>query len=366
MKTRAYHSVWRILNGAQELGHGPIFWSLFAVLSLALLAYGFVGPIFSLSNLANFLAYVPMALGLCFLWGYSGVLSFGQAAFFGIAGYVYGLVAGNLVGTWGGTLLAAACGIAASMVVAAAFGYFVFYGQVSGWIIPLLTLVLTLILETFMGQTAGYQWRLGRVLFGGYNGMTGIPSLRIGPLEFSGASTAFYLLAVGVVIIVYLTLRFLVNSRYGYAVVAVREDVERTRMLGYNVDLIQVQVFTLAAGLAGLSGVLYVSWGNYMNPSSMGLVAATLPVIWTAVGGRNSLLAVLLSTVALKWLADSLAVRGGEYAFLILGALLLMTMLFFPLGIVVSIARKWRSRSRQRVIAAHTETSQNNKTWEIS
>ncbi|UCD78592.1 MAG: hypothetical protein JSW26_24815 [Desulfobacterales bacterium] len=366
MKTRAHLSVWRVLNGAQELGHGPIFWTMFAVLSLALLAYGFVGPIFSLSNLANFLAYVPMALGLCFLWGYSGVLSFGQAAFFGIAGYVYGLVAGNLAGTWGGTLLAAAFGIGASMVVAAAFGYFVFYGQVSGWIIPLLTLVLTLILETFMGQTAGYQWRLGRVLFGGYNGMTGIPSLRIGPLEFSGASTAFYLLAVGVVIIVYLGLRFLVNSRYGYAVVAVREDVERTRMLGYNVDLIQVQVFTLAAGLAGLSGVLYVSWGNYMNPSSMGLVAATLPVIWTAVGGRNSLLAVLLSTVALKWLADSLAVRGGEYAFLILGALLLMTMLFFPLGIVVSIARKWRSRSRRRIIAAHTATSQDNKTWEIS
>ena len=366
MKTSAYLSVWRVLNGAQELGRGPIFWTILAVFFLILLVYGFVGPIFSLSNLANFLAYVPMALGLSFLWGYSGVLSFGQAAFFGIAGYVYGLVAGNLVGTWGGTILAAACGIGASMVAAAAFGYFVFYGQVSGWIIPLLTLVLTLILETFMAQTAGYQWRLGRVLFGGYNGMTGIPSLRIGPLEFTGASTAFYFLAVGAIIIVYLGLRFLVNSRSGYAVVAVREDSERTRMLGYNVDLIQVQVFTLAAGLAGLSGVLYVSWGNYMNPSSMGLMAATLPVIWTAVGGRNSLLAVLLSTVSLKWLADSLAVRGGEYAFLILGALLLATMLFFPSGIVVSIAQKWRSHSRRRAIITPTESSKGNQTGGIS
>jgi len=366
MKTRVYLSVWRVLNGAQELGHGPIFWTMFAVLSMALLVYGFVGSIFSLSNLANFFAYVPMALGLCFLWGYSGVLSFGQAAFFGIGGYVYGLVAGNLVGTWGGTLLAAACGIGASMVIAAAFGYFVFYGQVSGWIIPLLTLVLSLILETFMGQTAGYQWRLGRVLFGGYNGMTGIPSLRIGPLEFTGASTAFYFLVVAAIITVYLSLRFLVNSRHGYAIIAVREDAERTRMLGYNVDLIQVQVFTLAAGLAGLSGVLYVSWGNYMNPSSMGLVPATLPVIWTAVGGRHSLLAVLLSTVSLKWLADSLAVRGGEYAFLILGALLLITMLFFPSGIVVSMAQKWRSRSRKRAISSNTESSKDNQTRGIS
>src|SRR5207237_175808 len=104
----------------------------------------------------------------------------------------------------------------------------------------------------------------------------------------------------------------------------------------------RVTGFALAAGLGGVSGVLYVSWGNYINPASMGLYAATLPVIWTAVGGRSSLLAVALSTVGLKWLADTLAVRGGGNAFLIMGALLLATMLFFPAGIVVSLARLWR------------------------
>jgi ABC-type branched-subunit amino acid transport system permease subunit len=354
MKENKISQLWRELNGPQELGHGRSFWTLFCLFALGLFGYAFVGSTFSLSNLAIFFAYVPMGLGLGLLWGYGGVLSFGQAAFFGIAGYVYGLVAGNLIGTAGGTLLAAVCGVGGTMVLAAAFGYFVFYGQVSGWIIPLLTLVLSLILETFMGQTAGYQWRLGRVLFGGYNGMTNIPSLTLGGLEFRGATVAYYVLVIVVSLGVYLGLRLLVNSRYGHAVAGVREDVERTRMLGYNVDYIQVQVFTLSAGLAGLSGVLYVSWGNYMNPSSMGMVAATLPVIWTAVGGRNSLLAVLLSTVTLRWLADALAVRGGEYAFLILGALLLTTMLFFPDGIVVSIARRWRRRKRRRPEAKQT------------
>ena len=347
MKENKIYEIWSKLNGPQELGHGPIFWSLLGCFAVALLGYALVGSVFSLSNLSIFFAYVPMGLGLGLLWGYGGVLSFGQAAFFGIAGYVYGLVAGNLIGTPGGTLLAAVCGIGGTMVLAAAFGYFVFYGQVSGWIIPLLTLVLSLILETFMGQTAGYQWRLGRVLFGGYNGMTNIPSLSLGGVEFQGASVAFYVLVIAVTLLVYLGLRLLVNTRYGHAVAGVREDAERTRMLGYNVNFIQVQVFTLAAGLAGLSGVLYVSWGNYMNPSSMGMVAATLPVIWTAVGGRNSLLAVFLSTVALRWLADALAVRGGEYAFLILGSLLLATMLFFPAGIVVSVARRWRDGKRR-------------------
>lgn len=337
---RKYTSLWRVLNGPQELGRGPVFWCLFAVVALGLLAYPSLASVFTLSNLANFCLYVPMGLGLALLWGYNGVLSFGQSAFFAISGYVYGVIAGNLLDVPGGTLLAATGGIAASAAVAAAFGYFVFYGQVSGWIIPLLLLVLSLILETFMAQTAGYQWRVGDVLLGGYNGMTNIPSLQIGSANFGGASIEFYYLVIGVVLITYLGLRLLVNSHYGHVVAGIRDDVQRTRMLGYNVNVIQIQVFVMAASLAGLSGILYVSWGNYINPSSMGLLAATLPVIWTAVGGRSSLVAVLLSTVALRWLADALAVRGGQYAFLIMGILLLVTMLFFPAGIVVALARR--------------------------
>ena len=337
---RGYTGFWRVFNGPQELGRGRVFWCLFVLVVLGLLAYPIVGSVFALSNLANFCLYVPLGLGLALLWGYNGVLSFGQSAFFAIAGYVYGIIAGNLTEMPGGTLLAAAGGIAASAAIAAAFGYFVFYGQVSNWIIPLLLLVLSLILETFMAQTAGYQWRVGDILLGGYNGMTNVPSLEIGSVSFGGASIAFYYLVIAVTLITYLGLRLLVNSDYGYVVAGIRDDVERTRMLGYNVARIQIQVFIVAAALAGLSGILYVSWGNYINPSSMGLLAATLPVIWTAVGGRSSLLAVLLSTVTLRSLADTLTVKGGEYAFLIMGILLLVTMLFFPAGIVVTLARR--------------------------
>jgi len=342
MTGQGHRGFWSTLGGRQDLGSGPGFWVAFAIVARRLLVSPLFGSPFYLSNLAVFFIYVPMGLGLCLLWGYAGILSFGQAAFFGIAGYVYGIIAQNLSLTPLGSLAGVAVAISATVIGAALFGYFVFYGQVSAWIIPLLTLVLSLILETFMAQTAGYQWRVGHVLLGGYNGMTGIPSIKIGELEFGGASVALYLLTVICMLVAYLGLRLLVNSHYGYVVVGVRDDVERTRMLGYNVARIQVTVFALAAGLAGLSGVLYVSWGNYINPASMGLYAATLPVIWTAVGGRSSLLAVALSTVGLKWLADTLAVRGGGNAFLIMGALLLATMLFFPAGIVVSLARLWR------------------------
>ena len=100
------HTIRRLLNGPQELGHRPVFWTCFAAVAVIALAYPTFGSAFGLSNLANFCLYVPMALGLALLWGYNGVLSFGQTAFFVIAGYVYGLVAGNLIDIPGGTLLA--------------------------------------------------------------------------------------------------------------------------------------------------------------------------------------------------------------------------------------------------------------------
>lgn len=332
-----------LLAGPLELGHGRAFWTITIVVIVGLVAYPLVGSVFMISNLADFLVYVPMSLGLCLLWGYGGILSFGQSAFFGISGYVFGIVAGNLVGSTGGTLFAAGAAIISAAMVAAALGYFLFYGEVSGWIVPLLLLVVSLILETFMGQTAGYEWRVGSVLLGGYNGMTGIPSIQVGPITFGGADTAFYYLVLGIVLIAYFGLRCFLNSYLGHVIIGLRDDAQRTRMLGYNVPFIQVQIFVLAAALAAVSGVLYASWGNYMNPSSMNMLAATLPVIWTAVGGRTSLTAVLLATLALRWFADTLSVWGGQYAFLIMGVLLLGVMLFFPDGIVVGLARWWNS-----------------------
>ena len=81
-----------------------------------------------------------MALGLCLLWGYCGVLSFGQVAYFGIAGYAYGVIAGNFVGHSWGPMLGSLCGLVAAAIVAAVFGYFVFFARVQIWILPILTL----------------------------------------------------------------------------------------------------------------------------------------------------------------------------------------------------------------------------------
>ena len=329
------------LDGPQSVFNGPLFWSIAALAILGFAVYPAIGGAFVASNLAAFMLNLPLALGLSLLWGYGGVLSFGQVAFFGIAAYGYGIVAINL---GGGTLtlVAALAALGATVAVALAFGYFVFYGRVSGWIVPVLTLVLTLILETFLGQTAGYEWRIGQALLGGYNGMTGIPSLAIGALEFNGFTLPLYYLVLGLGVLVYLGLRVLLNSSFGYVTVAIREDPERTELLGYDIRLYRLVLFVIAAALAGLSGILYATWGNYVSPSSVGLIAATLPVLWVAVGGKASLTAVVISTLALVWLADALSVHSGEFAYVILGALLLLAMMFAPEGIVITLLRGGR------------------------
>jgi len=129
-----------------------------------------------------------------------------------------------------------------------------------------------------------------------------------------------------------------VNSRHGKVLLAIREDAVRTEMLGYDIRARQWLVFVLAALLAALSGLLYVQWGNYITPSQVGLLSAALPVIWVAVGGREKLLAVVIGTYALNWLNYQLSSSGNQYALVIIGALLVIVMLFFPRGLVVTVA----------------------------
>src|SRR5690606_25709232 len=266
----------------------PLFWIAFVAILAAFLAAPAYLTEFEAYNISYYLLNIPMALGLCLLWGYAGVLSFGQVAYFGIAGYTYGIIAGNLMGNPWGPLIGSLGGLVAAALVAGIFGYFVFYARVQMWIVPILTLVLTLLLETFLGQTAGYQWRVGTVQLGGYNGMTGIPSFQLGDLVFFGYSFYYYVLIV--VLLIYFGCRMLVNSRAGKVCVAIREDALRTELLGYDIRARQLAIFVLASVLAGISGLLYVQWGNYITPTQVGLLPAALPVIWVAVGGRESLL----------------------------------------------------------------------------
>lgn len=326
----------QLIGGEADIGVSKTFWIGFIIVVILFALYPTQVSEFRASNVSFYLLNIPLGLGMALLWGYCGVLSFGHVAYFGIAGYTYGIIAGNMAENSFGPALGVLGGLLASAIVAGVFAYFVFYARVREWIIPILTLVLTLLLENFLGQTAGYQWRVGTVLLGGYNGMTGIPSFQIGSFIFMGNS--FYYFCLIIVLVCYVGLRMLLNSNFGQVIMAIREDSLRTEMFGYDIRARQWLVFVLSAMLASISGLLYVQWGNYITPSQVGLLSAALPVIWASVGGRTSLLAVVIATIILNWVTFTLSAQGNQYAMVIIGVALVITMLFFPRGIVIMVA----------------------------
>jgi urea transport system permease protein len=175
------------------------------------------------------------------------------------------------------------------------------------------------------------------------------------PIVFDGPS--FFWLVLALVVLVYVGLRIVVNSRFGNVLVAIRENSDRAEMLGYNVRLYQLFVFVIGSVLAGMSGVLYTLWGSYITPSSMGLTAAALPIIWVAAGGRKDITATLLATVLLTWLSQQLAVKGSQYALIWMGVILLVVVLFAPEGLFVTVWTKLRDRRRLQQVATARKTA---------
>lgn len=305
----------------------------FVVFLIFMLVYPMRTDEFGLLNTAYFLAITLMALSLAMIWGKAGILSFGQTAFFGIGGYLYGIYTLNMLGsaaTWAGVLV----GVLAGGIVAIVLGYFMFYGGVNDVFVGLTTLALTLVLQTFMAQTAGDEWTVGEARLNGYNGMY-VPQISIGDMPLYGRPLYFFYF--GIVIAAYLLLRWLASSRWGYGLLALQENRPRTETFGYNVRFMQVQVFCLAGCVAALSGVLYASWGGYIDPSSMGITAAITPVIYVAIGGRRSLTAAMISSMILLKLSQTLASSAPEYALVIFGLLALLAVLFVPEGFMVAL-----------------------------
>ena len=242
----------------------------------------------------------------------------------------------------GFTLLALLLAVALSAGLAAVLAYFMFFGRIGGVFLGIVTLSVTLVFERFMSQTAGPEWHVGAARLNGYNGMNGMPPLT---LPWPGGDLVLfpdvelYYVVLGLLVLTYLGLRMLVNSKFGNVLVAIRENPERAEMLGYDIRKYQLIAFVIGAALAGLAGVLYTAWGQYITPSSMSITAAALPIVWVAVGGRGDLTATLIGTLAVLAAFQALTIYGSQYALVVMGLLLVATVLIAPEGLIVGLAR---------------------------
>jgi branched-chain amino acid transport system permease protein len=355
-------------NGPQTLGNSAFFWCGAAAVLGLLIALPFFASRFQVINASNIAISTILAMSLGLIWGYAGILSLGQAAFYCVGGYAYGIVGMNLIRAHGNTDIAILAGVAVPAALAALLGLLMFYSRLKGVYVAILMLVVSLLLGLFMRQTADPSYTIGAAYLGGMNGLKPatsgdpqIPNIILGlgdmAAEFDGRRRGFYWLVLGAAAAVYLGLRLLVNSTYGYLLLACREDLERTETFGYDVRRIQLAVFTLSAALAGLSGTLYTAWGTYIHPDGFSVAPNILVVIWVAVGGRKDLSSVVLGTIALSWISLRLASSYGEVSLLVLGAILVGAMLLAPEGIVATLGA-WIGRvlpgrkRRARAIAA--------------
>jgi urea transport system permease protein len=287
--------------------------------------------LFDLMQITVFICMSILAISLGFIWGFGGILCFGQAAFFGIGAYTYAVAAINIGESTVPLLLA----ILVPSLFAGALGYFMFYGRISDVYLGVITLTVTLILFNVINSTAGDQYRIGTAALGGFNGIPSVPGLNMPFMSdwVFGPEENWYVSA-GALIAVYVALRLLLAGQFGRVVVAIRENEIRAALLGYDPRTYKLIVFMIGGGIAGLGGCLFTVWGAFVSPTIFGLATSAQIIIWVTVGGLGTLVGPILGCIAIQYLTSNIGEQQYLNANLILGAILLVFVLLIPSGVI--------------------------------
>ena len=305
---------------------------------------------FRLSLLAKFLTYAIVALGVDLLWGYTGMLSLGHGVFFGLGAYCWAMYlkleaaasAGEAMPdfmVWSGLkilpafwmpfsspIFAGAMVLLVPMALASLLGYLVCRSRIKDVYFSLITQALALILTILIiGQQA---------FTGGTNGMTNFSTMLGMPLQDVRTQWLLYFVTATALVAVYLFCRWLVASRFGRLLVAVRDDENRVRFCGYSLTAIKVFVFAVSAGIAGLAGALFVPQVGIISPAMLGIVPSIEMVIWVAVGGRGTLAGAVLGAVIVNAAKSGFSESFPDTWQYLLGGLFIGAVLLFPDGVL--------------------------------
>ncbi|WP_235851368.1 branched-chain amino acid ABC transporter permease [Paraburkholderia acidicola] len=275
-----------------------------------------------------------LAVSLGFIWGFGGILCFGQSAFFGLGAYTYAIAVTNLGDSTVPFLLA----IVLPAAFAAVLGYLMFYGRLSDVYMGVITLTVTLILFNLINSTAGPEWKIGNAPLGGFNGIPGIAPLNMpGNVDDVIGPHGLFELSLGALLLVYVLLRALLALKVGRVIVAGKENEQRLLLLGYDTRAYKLFTFVLGAAIAGLAGCLFANWGAFTSPTIFGLAQSAQIIIWVIVGGLGTLIGPIVGCVAIQWLTTQIGTQQTVNSNLVLGAILVGFVLMLPRGIVPAI-----------------------------
>jgi urea transport system permease protein len=345
------------LRGVERAPLIPL-WALVCGIGIVVFiaSYPFYGQAYVTSLLGKFLCFAIFALSIDLIWGFTGILSLGQAVYFGLGAYFvalslkinYALEHPTRYGgripdfmEWNGLTelpgfmeplislpFAVGCAILVPTVFAFLFGVVTFKRHIYGVYCAVITLAEALILQEFIIEYQAYT--------GGFNGIT----------DYSNYAHVYFLwFVLAMTVVFYVAARALTHSRVGTVLKSIRDNDVRAEFMGYNVANYRIFVFCVSALMAAAAGAMYAAWVGLVSFLDTGPVFSIEAVIWTAVGGRGTIIGPFIGTFLIEGAEFFLS---GVLAFwwqLIIGGLFIFVVLVMRDGIVGTIA-KWLSLRR--------------------
>ena len=267
--------------------------------------------------------YTMVTVGLCLLMGYTGQVSLGQAAFFGMGAYFSAILSKSYgANPW----LAMLIGATATGAFAYVIGYPIF--RLRGNYLAMATLGLGIIMYILFGQLSQYT--------GGPDGMGGIPYLSIGGFDFDTKFRRYFLVWFFCLAIL-LVSQNIVRSRAGRALRAIHGSEAAADSLGINVAQFKVKIFVLSAVYASLAGSLLVHHLRFVSPQPFDFMASVMIVVMAVIGGLASIWGAIFGAATVRILSDELLLRFGSWDVIIYGLILVLVMIFMPQGLFVGL-----------------------------
>lgn len=332
---------------------GFIGFVILASLILVILPLSF--DIFRLNLIGKYLTYAFAAVSLVLLWGYGGILSLGQGIFFGLGGYGMAMFLKLEASSVENTKIQSTPGIPdfmdwnqitelpwfwipfesftltllAILTLPALFAYIIgaamFKRRVGGVYFAIITQVIAVILTILIVGQQG--------LTGGINGITDLRTLNGWDITTDSAKYLFYFLNAGLLLIVIIISRFILTSKFGSLLLAIRDKEDRVRFSGYDVSNFKIFIFCFAALISAIGGAMFTLQVGFMSPSFVGIVPSIEMVIFAAVGGRMSLIGAVYGTLLINAGKTTFSESFPELWLFLMGGLFISVVMFFPNGL---------------------------------
>ncbi len=309
-------------------------------------------PDYYVSLIGKIMCYAICALAMDLIWGYTGILSLGHGLFFALGGYAMGMYLMRQIGhdgnyqsdlpdfmvflnwkelPWYWTfsdsfLFQMAMVVVAPGLLSLVFGFFAFRSRIKGVYFSIITQAMT-----FAAMLLFFRNETG---FGGNNGFTDFKRILGVPLALPSTRMVLFVLTGLVLIGFYLMARVIVTSKYGRVLQAIRDAESRVMFTGYDPNAYKLSIWTLSAVMCGVAGALYVPQVGIINPSEMSAAASIEIAIWTAVGGRATLIGPIIGAFFVNGAKSWFTQTFPEIWLFFLGALFIAVTLFLPYGIV--------------------------------